>query len=138
MGKKIKFNIGTATAPNFVGIDAENSETLGGLLPSDFVQTSQIKNTLTETVAGNALDASQGKVLNERLCKAETAISSNLAESVKVELSEKEPLVSDENTYWYKIGSFSGGTGGGDGVSVANAVTGDNPPEQSQYWFDTL
>lgn len=65
-------------------------------------------------------------------------LSSHLSDSVIIELSEIEPLVPDKNMYWYKIGSFSEGMGGGDGVSVSNAVTGDDPPTQSQYWFDPL
>lgn len=58
---------------------------------------------------------------------------------IKIELSETEPGTHDNKTFWYKIGSFNEGNGGGDGgISVANAVTSEEPAGQGQYWFEVI
>ena len=44
-----------------------DADTLQGNSANSFVKKAQIKNTLTETVTGNVLDARQGKVLNDRV-----------------------------------------------------------------------
>ena len=52
----------------------ENATALTNHVNTDFVQNSRIIPNLAATVAGNVLDATQGRILNERLTTAESGL----------------------------------------------------------------
>ena len=53
----------------------ENATALTNHVNTDFVQNSRIIPNLAATVAGNVLDATQGRILNERLTTAENGLA---------------------------------------------------------------
>ena len=69
----------------------------------------------------------------------QTDVTSQLNEKAKVILSKNEPPNADDGVFWYEDkGDASLDIQGGNGLSVQNAVTSsEEPNNKEQIWFDT-